>query len=302
MSCRHAVPAALMTVLIPLLLVGCGSDTADDARSISPFNVETTQCQLLGDMDGDANPSVSDAIAILRIVVGLAQADPLADCDQSGTTLVNDAIMVLRCVVGLADWPIGQINCAVGTIEGYVVDTLSTAQDDATRLGFATQTSDDAVGLAIVEVQSGTTTTYVRTLMDGYFAVETPAGQATLTALIPEETTGWYLPSDPVDVTVPADRLVAVDGTDLGPVPVVQPGPFMPVNPGDKRYLLVDDWSPDSFWPSEMTKAKTVSAKYRSMSLPCRRYSPSRRRSSRNGPSATPWSAASFAQLPICPS
>ena len=68
----------------------------------------TAATQLRGDLDDDGNPSVNDAIGILRIVVGLAGPNPVADADGDGGTSVNDAIAVLRCVVGLAQWPLGE--------------------------------------------------------------------------------------------------------------------------------------------------------------------------------------------------
>ncbi len=248
--CRHRLfcVASVAVVTMIVLLTGCGGDTEELAQTAG--GVAPAQCQLLGDIDGDGSPSVNDAISILRIVVGLAEADPLADCDQDGTTSVNDAILLLRCVVGLAEWPLGEI-CGIGTIQGYVIDTLSTAQD-ATALGFAAQTSDDAVAMAIVQVETGTETFYVRTMLDGYFAVEVPTQPVTLTAYPPEEQTEWYTPSAPLDVTVHSDRLTDVDGTDLGPVPTVQPAEFMPLHLKDKRYMAVQDWTPDMVVPPEL--------------------------------------------------
>ncbi len=71
-------------------------------------DILTAAVGLRGDLDRDGNPSVGDAIAILRIVVGLDGADSAADADGDGSTSVNDAIAVLRCVVGLAEWPLGE--------------------------------------------------------------------------------------------------------------------------------------------------------------------------------------------------
>jgi hypothetical protein len=78
-----------------------GSDTGQ---------VLTAATQLRGDLDDDGNPSVNDAIGILRIVVGLAGPNQAADADGDGGTTVNDAIAVLRCVVGLAEWPLGEFT------------------------------------------------------------------------------------------------------------------------------------------------------------------------------------------------
>lgn len=106
--------------LLAAFMVGCAGDSGlalrpertSDTRTLAtpgtgPTPVSTAQGELLGDLDNDGVPSVSDAIGILRIVVGLAPANPLADVDQSGSTGVDDAIAVLRCVVQLAQWPIG---------------------------------------------------------------------------------------------------------------------------------------------------------------------------------------------------
>ncbi len=60
----------------------------------------------LGDLDGDGQATVGDAIKILRIAVGLDPGDPRADVNGSGTVDVGDAIRVLRCAVGLDPWPI----------------------------------------------------------------------------------------------------------------------------------------------------------------------------------------------------
>ena len=91
--------------------------------------VTPSAVQLLGDMDNDGNPSVSDAIAILRVVVGLAPADMAADVDQDGSAGVSDAIALLRCVVGFDAWPIGSFRppptsqiTGVHVVTDFVVD------------------------------------------------------------------------------------------------------------------------------------------------------------------------------------
>ena len=101
------------------VMAGCGGETnrsatlpSQSGSGVRPASVQPAEVlpangqQYLGDMDGDGNPSVGDAIKILRIVVGLDPADPCADANQNGGTDVGDAIMVLRCVVGLDPWPI----------------------------------------------------------------------------------------------------------------------------------------------------------------------------------------------------
>ena len=77
------------------------------AGSATEVDFIGNRAALLGDLDGDGNPTVGDAIKILRIVVGLDPDDPCADANQNGGTDVGDAIKVLRCVVGLDAWPIG---------------------------------------------------------------------------------------------------------------------------------------------------------------------------------------------------
>ncbi len=111
----------LFAAVLLVLLAGCHSGSRheppvglfDDG---SPSRVGTEQSQLRGDMDGDGNPSVSDAIAILRIVVGFDADVPRADADGDGTTTVADAILVLRCVVGLSQWPLGNL-CGTNIID-----------------------------------------------------------------------------------------------------------------------------------------------------------------------------------------
>jgi formylglycine-generating enzyme required for sulfatase activity len=106
----------LIVIFLAGNLLGCsGSDgskvtpqeavgsSARSAQSVSP-----SQARLLGDLDGDGQPSVGDAIKILRIIVGLDLDTECADANENGSTDVGDAIIVLRCIVGLDDWPLGE--------------------------------------------------------------------------------------------------------------------------------------------------------------------------------------------------
>ncbi len=108
-------------LVVPLLVIalflvtvsGCGGGSSRAPQAVAPAQhgapsdvVYPADTYLLGDMDGDGQPSVSDAIKILRIVVGLDDPDPRADVNQDGSTDIGDAIKVLRCVVGLDTWPI----------------------------------------------------------------------------------------------------------------------------------------------------------------------------------------------------
>ena len=101
-----SICVALLVIALAsvVCLAGCHSGRHD----AEPAAVSPLATQLRGDMDDDGQPSVNDAIAILRIVVGLDSPDGAADADGDGSTGVNDAIAVLRCVVGLAEWPLGE--------------------------------------------------------------------------------------------------------------------------------------------------------------------------------------------------
>ncbi len=102
---RAVLVIALVTGLI--VLGGCGGSSDSWRENGAGTASLCSVSSLLGDLDGDGNPGVSDAIAILRIVVGFDVTTPLADCDGDGTVGVSDAILVLRCVVGFSTWPIG---------------------------------------------------------------------------------------------------------------------------------------------------------------------------------------------------
>ena len=98
----------LLPLLAFALTTDCGqaTDPRPPTDSTHPRPATPAQAQLLGDMDDDGEPSVGDAIRILRIVVGLDPDADRADANCNGSTDVGDAIKVLRCVVGLDDWPI----------------------------------------------------------------------------------------------------------------------------------------------------------------------------------------------------
>ena len=102
-------------IILALALLGCSGSDESKGKAQTPTSsvepaqaVSSAQSRLLGDLDGDGEASVGDAIKILRIVVGLDPEDECADANENGNTDVGDAIKVLRCVVGLDDWPIGQ--------------------------------------------------------------------------------------------------------------------------------------------------------------------------------------------------
>lgn len=112
--------AALLVALLVALMAGCHSGSGEERVGLfdngSASGVGTEQSQLRGDMDGDGNPSVSDAIAILRIVVGFDTDAAAADADGDGSITVADAILILRCVVGLSEWPLGNL-CGTNVID-----------------------------------------------------------------------------------------------------------------------------------------------------------------------------------------
>ncbi len=117
----HRLCALVVVPALFLSIVGCAGGGLDSgtSRAVTPAAVcAPAQAGLVGDLNGNGLPDVSDAIGILRIVVGLAAGDPLADCDADGSTGVSDAIMLLRCVVGLDDWPIGGGGQALSVLEG----------------------------------------------------------------------------------------------------------------------------------------------------------------------------------------
>ena len=136
---RVRYETALFAILVLILVAGCGGGGGGDndviavapadaaskaAIACATLSVATSEAgPLLGDMDGDGQPTVGDAIRILRIVVGLDGDSPYADANQNGSTDVGDAIMVLRCVVGLDDWPIPSQGARVtGTVETVLDD------------------------------------------------------------------------------------------------------------------------------------------------------------------------------------
>lgn len=120
---------AISIIVVIGLVAGCGggdSSIAPAVQQARPQGVSSLRpkdtpesasdavrpmaSSYLGDMDGDGNPSVGDAIKILRFVVGLDQPTSterwLADVNGSNAVDIGDAITVLRAVVGLEQWPL----------------------------------------------------------------------------------------------------------------------------------------------------------------------------------------------------
>ncbi len=110
-----------------MTLSGCHSGSHDlgfvAPEDAVPVAVSPAQAgQSLGDMDGNGEIGVADAIAVLRIVVALAATSPYADVTQDGAVGVTDAIEILRAVVGLTDLP---FEWQIATVTGRVAEVLS---------------------------------------------------------------------------------------------------------------------------------------------------------------------------------
>ncbi len=122
---RHVGLALLPAVALLIAgVVGCHGGAAGPSASAPCDLVIPSQAGLRGDLKGNGNPDVSDAIGILRIVVGLDPANALADCNGDGNTSVGDAIALLRCVVGLDPWPIDTGPAVGDTMLGADGQTL----------------------------------------------------------------------------------------------------------------------------------------------------------------------------------
>lgn len=222
---------ALFAILVIILVAGCGgSDNSVGDNNVGDNNVGDNNVTavvpadvsskahvasaalsvitseagpLLGDMDGDGEPSVGDVIMILRIVVGLDGESPYADANQNGATDVGDAIMVLRCVVGLDDWPIPSEGARVtGTVRNLL--------DDAPLAG------------AVVTVGGISSTTD----SNGQFSISgVPTGEQPLSVTKTNYTAYGSLP-ETVTVSAPATSLGTIYMLPSGSVPPPPPPPW----------------------------------------------------------------------------
>ena len=113
-SALLAVSALAAAGLMALALVGCHSDSSSDTAAAGV--VSPSQAGSQGDFNGNGNPDVTDAVALLRIIVGLDPANALADCDCDGQTTITDAVLLLRCIVGLSEWPLTCIDVPLGPV------------------------------------------------------------------------------------------------------------------------------------------------------------------------------------------
>ncbi len=104
-------------LVLSLGLTGCGGEGGGPpavgvqaglhSQSSSARGVVLPGQVSLGDMDGDGEPSASDAQAIMDIAVGLADYRVLADADSNYKVEIGDALKVLRAASGEGEWPIG---------------------------------------------------------------------------------------------------------------------------------------------------------------------------------------------------
>lgn len=134
-SRRWSTPRSVLLIATVSAFVvgGCSSGSDIHLQSAATMVRLSDVSALRGDLDGNGNPDVGDAIAILRIVVQLAPPNPLADCNGDGSPGVADAIMVLRCVVGLAQWPLGTLFPEPDRqISGVVAETDFVIAEDET--------------------------------------------------------------------------------------------------------------------------------------------------------------------------
>ena len=75
----------------------------DGATLVYAFKIEHSVPPVKGDLDGDGEVTVSDALRALRIAASLAEADDAADVDGDGEVTVADALAILRAAVGIAE-------------------------------------------------------------------------------------------------------------------------------------------------------------------------------------------------------
>ena len=216
-----------VSVTMVSLIAGCGGDggrqvVSARAAAVTPSALVSPAqgLALLGDLDNDGNPTVGDAILILRIVVGLDADNPCADANQSGGTDVGDAISVLRCLVGLATWPIGVCNGQQGLYSAYVVGAswiYEEAFDDGSshNLTFTVAGTLDIEGTECIDLrvddESGTLAHAYGTLSEtdgGYIHGLQGGGSPE----IPESPSHWLPGNPPQDFTTTTD-LFPLGGT-----------------------------------------------------------------------------------------
>lgn len=75
----------------------------DGATLVYAFKIEHSVPPVKGDLDGDGEVTVSDALRALRMAADLIEDDEAADVDGDGSVTVADALLLLRVSVGLAE-------------------------------------------------------------------------------------------------------------------------------------------------------------------------------------------------------
>ena len=77
--------------------------TDGNVTLVYAFKIEHSVPPVKGDLDGDGEVTVSDALRALRMAARLAEADDAADVDGDGEVTVSDALAILRAAVGLTE-------------------------------------------------------------------------------------------------------------------------------------------------------------------------------------------------------
>ena len=97
---RLCVTALLLAVIT---LAGCHSGEPTDALAAGATPLcAPCQAGLRGDLNGNGNPDITDAVGILRIIVGLDPANALAECDCDGAT-ANTSMALNRIACTASD-------------------------------------------------------------------------------------------------------------------------------------------------------------------------------------------------------
>ena len=207
----------LLVIVVGILLAGCGGRSNGLTAALRPHSANTVtppamqptvapanSIPLLGDLDGDDEAGVGDAIKILRIVVGFDDDSPAADANQNCGTDVGDAIKILRIVVGLdTDWPLTWQKAWVsGTVRQYIdQQTASALEGVEATVGLQSDTTESNGEFEIKCVPLGDQT--IAVAKDGY----EPAG------------------------SLPTSVLIEAPRTELAPIYVIMSGNTPPPRP-----------------------------------------------------------------------
>lgn len=108
----HTVPRARLALVIPLLSLALVAGAAGGAGA-----------QLCGDVDGNNDVSIADAVQVLRAAVSLSSSCSTAVCDVDGdgSITISDGVNVLRTAVALSAANACQlVNQQVSSVVGVV--------------------------------------------------------------------------------------------------------------------------------------------------------------------------------------